>query len=126
MRAYMQPKWIAPTAVAALFAIAYVIIEPPSLDLAAHLLRAKLFSGNTAAAGWEYVQGLRLPENAARVGAEAVQLLTAPVAASGTADIVIGPAQLALQIHESTGHALELDRILGDEANFAGPVVRRA
>jgi hypothetical protein len=44
MRAYMQPKWIAPTAVAALFAVAYVIVEPPSLDLAAHLLRAKLFS----------------------------------------------------------------------------------
>jgi TldD protein len=78
------------------------------------------FHGNTAAAGWEYVQGLALTENASRVGAEAVQLLTAPVADSGTADIVIGPAQLALQIHESTGHALELDRILGDEANFAG------
>ena len=44
MRAYLEPKWIAPTAVAALFAIAYVIVEPPSLDLAAHLLRAKLFS----------------------------------------------------------------------------------
>jgi TldD protein len=78
------------------------------------------FHGNTAAAGWEYVEGLGLAEQAARVGAEAVQLLTAPVADSGTADIVIGPAQLALQIHESTGHALELDRILGDEANFAG------
>ena len=78
------------------------------------------FFGNTAAAGWEYVEGLQLAEQAARVGAEAVQLLTAPVADSGTADIVIGPAQLALQIHESTGHALELDRILGDEANFAG------
>jgi TldD protein len=78
------------------------------------------FHGNTAAAGWEYTQGLRLPEEAARVGAEAVQLLTAPVADPGTADLIIGPAQLALQIHESTGHALELDRILGDEANFAG------
>jgi TldD protein len=78
------------------------------------------FHGNTAAAGWEYVQGLRLPEQAARVGAEAVQLLTAPVADPGTSDLVIGPAQLALQIHESAGHALELDRILGDEANFAG------
>jgi TldD protein len=78
------------------------------------------FHGNTAAAGWEYVEGLGLAEQAARVGAEAVQLLTAPVADSGTADIVIGPAQLALQIHESAGHALELDRILGDEANFAG------
>jgi hypothetical protein len=44
MRAYLQPKWIAPTAVAALFGLAYVIVEPPSLDLAAHLLRAKLFS----------------------------------------------------------------------------------
>ncbi|HUB39863.1 MAG TPA: TldD/PmbA family protein [Streptosporangiaceae bacterium] len=78
------------------------------------------FHGNTAAAGWEYVAGLRLTEQAARVGAEAVQLLSAPVVDSGTADIIIGPAQLALQIHESTGHALELDRILGDEANFAG------
>jgi TldD protein len=78
------------------------------------------FHGNTAAAGWEYVEGLALTEHAARVGAEAVQLLTAPVVDSGTADVVIGPAQLALQIHESTGHALELDRILGDEANFAG------
>lgn len=78
------------------------------------------FHGNTAAAGWEYVQALDLTEQAARVGAEAVQLLTAPVISSGTADVVIGPAQLALQIHESAGHALELDRILGDEANFAG------
>jgi len=78
------------------------------------------FFGNTAAAGWEYVQELRLTQQAARVGSEAVQLLTAPVVDSGIADIVIGPAQLALQIHESTGHALELDRILGDEANFAG------
>jgi TldD protein len=78
------------------------------------------FFGNTAAAGWEYVVSLRLPEEAARVGAEAEELLSAPVAPSGTADLVIGPAQMALQIHESCGHALELDRILGDETNFAG------
>jgi hypothetical protein len=44
MRAYLTPKWIAPTAVAAVFATVYVIVSPPSLDLAAHLLRAKLFS----------------------------------------------------------------------------------
>lgn len=78
------------------------------------------FHGNTAAAGWEYVESLHLPDEAARIGSEAVQLLTAPVADPGTADLVIGPAQLALQIHESAGHALELDRILGDEVNFAG------
>ena len=78
------------------------------------------FFGNTAAAGWEYVQGLDLVGQAARVGLEAAELLTAPVADPGTSSLVIGPAQMALQIHESTGHALELDRILGDEANFAG------
>lgn len=78
------------------------------------------FHGNTAAGGFEYVRGLGLVDEAGRVGEEAVALLTAPQAPSGTADVVIGPAQLALQIHESVGHALELDRILGDETNFAG------
>ena len=78
------------------------------------------FHGNTAAAGWEYVRDLNMVSEAHRVGAEAVQLLTAPVVASGSSSLVIGPAQMALQIHESTGHAIELDRILGDEANFAG------
>ncbi len=78
------------------------------------------FHGNTAAAGWEYVVGLDLVNQAQRVGAEAVRLLSAPVVSSGFSSLVIGPAQMALQIHESAGHALELDRILGDEANFAG------
>ncbi|MCS5497816.1 TldD/PmbA family protein [Cnuibacter physcomitrellae] len=78
------------------------------------------FHGNTAQAGWEYVEGLRMVEEADRIGREAVELLTAPLAPSGYADFIIGPAQMALQIHESTGHALELDRILGDEANYAG------
>ncbi len=78
------------------------------------------FHGNTGGAGWEFVAAMDLVGNAARVGAEAVELLSAPVAPSGTADLVIGPQQMALQIHESAGHALELDRILGDERNFAG------
>jgi TldD protein len=78
------------------------------------------FHGNTGGAGWEYVIGLDLPGHAARVGEEAVQLLTAPAAPAGTFDVVIGAQQVALQIHESAGHALELDRILGDERNFAG------
>ncbi|WP_018680371.1 TldD/PmbA family protein [Actinokineospora enzanensis] len=78
------------------------------------------FHGDTAAAGWEFVLGRDLVANAARVGEEAVALLTAPVAPSGTADVVLGGQQMSLQIHESAGHALELDRILGDEVNFAG------
>jgi TldD protein len=78
------------------------------------------FHGNTAAAGWEYVAELDLPGEAARVGAEAVALLSAPTVSPDVSSLVIGPAQMALQVHESTGHPLELDRILGDEANFAG------
>lgn len=78
------------------------------------------FHGNTAGAGWEYVATLGLADHATRVGEEAVELLSAPAAPSGTADVVIGAQQVSLQIHESAGHALELDRILGDEANFAG------
>lgn len=78
------------------------------------------FHGNTAGAGWEYLASLAMLENAARVGQEAVALLTAPTAPRGYADVIIGAQQVSLQIHESSGHALELDRILGDEANYAG------
>ncbi len=78
------------------------------------------FHGNTGGAGWEFVLGLDMPGNAVRVGEEAVALLRAPMASAGTADLVIGAQQTSLQIHESAGHALELDRILGDEQNFAG------
>ncbi|WP_083283639.1 TldD/PmbA family protein [Humibacillus sp. DSM 29435] len=78
------------------------------------------FHGDTAGAGWEFVLGLEMVANAGRVGEEAVALLTAPVATPGRADLVIGAQQVSLQIHESAGHPLELDRILGDEQNFAG------
>ena len=78
------------------------------------------FHGNTAAAGWEYISTLDLVNQAVRVGEEAVALLTAPTAPAGYADVIIGSQQVSLQIHESSGHALELDRILGDEANYAG------
>jgi TldD protein len=78
------------------------------------------FHGNTGGAGWEFVLGLDMAGNAGRVGEEAVALLTAPVAPAGVADLVLGAQQVSLQIHESAGHALELDRMLGDEQNFAG------
>jgi TldD protein len=78
------------------------------------------FHNDTGGSGWEFVVSLDLVGNAARVGEEAVALLTAPVAPPGISDLVIGAQQVSLQIHESAGHALELDRILGDERNFAG------
>ena len=55
-----------------------------------------------------------------RVGEEALELLLAPNCPSGRMDVLLAPDQMVLQIHESIGHPLELDRILGDERNFAG------
>ncbi len=56
----------------------------------------------------------------ARVADEALQLLGAPNCPDGARDLLLSPDQMMLQIHESIGHPLELDRILGDERNFAG------
>ncbi|MGB0721595.1 MAG: TldD/PmbA family protein [Gammaproteobacteria bacterium] len=58
--------------------------------------------------------------DAARVAEEALALLYAEDCPSGVRDLVLMPSQLVLQIHESIGHPLELDRILGDERNYAG------
>ena len=72
-------------------------------------------------AGWEYVTAMELPNNAERVASEAVALLTAdPCPSDRVTTVIIGGAQLALQVHESCGHAVELDRVLGAEAAFAG------
>jgi TldD protein len=76
--------------------------------------------GLTRQAGWEHVLGLDLMGNAPRIAAEAVELLTAPPCPSGRMTLVLGAEQLALQIHESIGHALELDRIELGEAAYAG------
>ena len=76
--------------------------------------------GQYRTSGWEVVDELDLVANAPRMAEEARALLTAPLCPSGTTDLVLGGEQLALQIHESVGHAIELDRILGWEAAFAG------
>lgn len=70
--------------------------------------------------GYEYVESLKLLENAERVAEEAVSLLTAPNCPCDERDLIIYGDQLALQIHESTGHASELDRVLGYEESYAG------
>jgi len=76
--------------------------------------------GDVAQAGWEHVVGLDLPAHGAEVAEEAVALLTAPPCPEGTMTVVIDSEQVALQLHESIGHALELDRMLGYEAAYAG------
>lgn len=76
--------------------------------------------GNYGTAGYEFIENMGLLENAPRVGREALELLTAEECPSGYFDLVIDPSQLTLQIHESIGHPIELDRVLGFEAGYAG------
>jgi TldD protein len=76
--------------------------------------------GNYGTRGWELVHELDLPAHAARVAEESRALLTAPLCPAGETTLILGSEQMCLQIHESVGHAIELDRILGWEAAFAG------
>jgi len=76
--------------------------------------------GDVLLAGWEHVLGLRLVDHAPRVAQEALELLSAPPCPQGVRDVILHGEQLALQVHESIGHALELDRILLGEASYAG------
>jgi TldD protein len=76
--------------------------------------------GQHATGGFEVVRGLGLGEHAERIAEEAVALLDAPQCPSGEMTLIIDSPQLALQVHESCGHPIELDRVLGMEASFAG------
>ncbi|HEX2851382.1 MAG TPA: TldD/PmbA family protein [Acidimicrobiales bacterium] len=76
--------------------------------------------GQYGTSGWELVRESDLLGNAPRIADEALALLRAPSCPAGTTDLILGSEQLALQIHESVGHAVELDRILGWEAAYAG------
>ncbi|MCK4260179.1 MAG: TldD/PmbA family protein [Halanaerobiales bacterium] len=78
------------------------------------------FRGNHGTAGYEYILKQKLVENARRVAEEAVAILNAEECPSGVYDIIIDGSQLALQIHESIGHPIELDRVFGSEAGYAG------
>jgi TldD protein len=78
------------------------------------------FGGDYRQAGWEFIHELDLAGSAPRVGREATALLTAPSIPEETTTVVLASDQLALQVHESVGHATELDRILGFEAGYAG------
>jgi predicted Zn-dependent protease len=70
--------------------------------------------------GMEVLDGVGFRAAAPRIAQEALQLLVAPNCPSGTMDVLLAPDQVILQVHESIGHPLELDRILGDERNYAG------
>jgi TldD protein len=79
------------------------------------------FGRQQVTAGWEAVLGWDLPGNARRIASEAAALLTAdPCPSDLTTTLILGGDQLALQVHESCGHPIELDRVFGSEAAYAG------
>ena len=78
------------------------------------------FGRQAGTAGWEFIQSLQLVDNAERVASEAVELLTAKQCPSTTTTLILDGPQLALQVHESCGHPIELDRVFGMEAAYAG------
>jgi TldD protein len=78
------------------------------------------FGGQYQLKGYELVDELRLLEHAPRIAEEAVALHAADQCPEGEFDLVLDSSQLGLQIHESIGHPIELDRVLGSEANYAG------
>ena len=78
------------------------------------------YGGQWQNKGYELIEELKLIDNARRVGEEAVALLKADQCPEGLFTLILDSSQLGLQIHESIGHPIELDRVLGMEANFAG------
>src|SRR5215469_1429715 len=78
------------------------------------------FGGQHQNKGYELIVELKLVENARRIGEQAVALHKADRCPEGPMTLILDSSQLGLQIHESVGHPIELDRVLGMEANFAG------
>lgn len=76
--------------------------------------------GGVAQAGFEHFLSLDLAAAAPRVAEEAAALLRAPPCPAERTSLILAGDQLAIQVHESVGHAVELDRVLGREASYAG------
>jgi TldD protein len=98
-------------------AIAVIAVDGDELQVRSY---PSAHGGSAACAGWEHVLGFDLAGNAPRIAGEAIELLGAPECPAGRRTVILGGEQLALQIHESIGHALELDRMLLMEAAYAG------
>jgi TldD protein len=78
------------------------------------------FGGQHQLKGYELIHELAMLDHAPRIAEEAVALHTAAQCPEGSFDLIVDGSQLGLQVHESIGHPIELDRVLGSEANYAG------
>ncbi len=101
------------------------LLSPDASVVASHAgeVQRRTWGGGRGASqqgGLEILDELDFGSVVDRIPVEALQLLTAPDCPSGSMPLLLAPSQMMLQIHESIGHPLELDRILGDERNYAG------
>jgi predicted Zn-dependent protease len=83
-------------------------------------VRSLAFGGDCRQGGLEILDAIGFFTRGPGLAEEALQLLSSPNCPDDTRDLLLMPDQMMLQIHESIGHPLELDRILGDERNYAG------
>jgi TldD protein len=78
------------------------------------------FGGNYATRGYEFIEELGLEREGERIREEAIALLSAPPCPHERTTLIVASDQMGLQIHESCGHPIELDRVLGSEISLAG------
>jgi TldD protein len=116
----------------------WVPMTATAVDKASGKFRTRSEQSSPVGMGYEYLDGnpsdriampggvigygnsYNLIEDAAEAARHAKEKLSAPSVKPGKYDLVLDPQHLMLTIHESVGHPLELDRVLGYEANFAG------
>lgn len=76
--------------------------------------------GQHQAGGYEIITLMNLEASCQKTAEEALALLDAPVLAEQTTTLILSGDLVSLQLHESIGHPLELDRVYGSERNFSG------
>ncbi len=96
----------------------------PSLSVTARVgdeTRTRNYPGEALQGGWEVATESKLLRDAEQAAVDAVEMCTAkPLGAVGMKDLILSPSHAMLTIHEIIGHATELDRVVGMEANYAG------
>jgi len=96
-------------------------IHAMGIDKDGGMQRRKYSPGRTGATrGWESINETDFLANAERIVSELNQVLVAEDAPNGKMSVILLNGIMFLQTHETIGHALELDRILGYELSFAG------
>jgi TldD protein len=100
-------------------AISASAVDPASSEIQSRSY-PNSFGRQAGTVGYEFIEAMDLVKHGPRIAEEAVQLLSAPQCPSGVMTVILDGPQVALQVHESCGHPIELDRVLGMEAGFVG------